>query len=256
MIDLVERIQAYLRHQYEDQEVVSAPPFKIYFGTNEAKSEFNLAVPTARTVENDDVLLRVEDAFWQRELPPRIQFLDAYNPALTTLLGQNGYALIREDMVLACTPDTIRPAPEMPGLATLVLSGDSSLDDVKEGLQETSQLGFDPFATRMLDTDAEMFRKTLVTGQAFVLRLNKKPVSAGMFLEIYDGLTQVAGLTTLEDYRRQGFAAYLSGYMTKYAFSRHVDTVFLITAADGTENVYRRVGFKPYSTLLTFEREL
>lgn len=65
----------------------------------------------------------------------------------------------------------------------------------------------------------------------------------------------MAGLTTLEDYRRQGFAAYLSGYMTKYAFSRHVDTVFLITVADGTEDVYRRVGFKPYSTLLTFEKE-
>ena len=143
----------------------------------------------------------------------------------------------------------------MPGLTTLVLSSESSLDDVEIGLQQTSQLGFDPFATRMLNTDAEMFRKTLVTGQAFVLRLNKEPVSAGMFMEIYDGLTQVAGLTTLEGHRRQGFAAYLSGYMTKYAFSRHVDTVFLIAPADGTENVYRRVGFKPYSTLLTFEKE-
>ncbi|MBE2223070.1 MAG: GNAT family N-acetyltransferase [Anaerolineae bacterium] len=256
MNDLIDRIQAYLCHEYEDQEVIKAAPFNIYFGKADAKPEFNLAVPTQRTVESNDALLHMEDAFWQHHLSPRIQFLDAYNPALTALLGQNDYKLVNESMVLACKPETLRPAPEMPGLTTLVLSGDSSLDDVKEGLQQTSQLGFDPFATRMLDTDAEMFRKTLVTGQAFVLRLNKKPVAAGMFMEIFDGLTQVAGLTTLENYRRQGFAAYLTGYMTKYAFSRHVETVFLIAQADGTENVYRRVGFKPIATLVTFEKML
>lgn len=256
MNDLIDRIQAYLRHEYEDQEVVQAAPFNVYFGTNDAKPEFNLAVPTQRTVESSDALLHMEDGFWQRRLSPRVQFLDAYNPALTALLGQSGYELVNEDMVLACLPETLRPAPEMLGLTTLVLSGDSSLDDVEEGLQQTSQLGFDPFATRMLNTDAEMFRKTLVTGQAFVLRLNKKPVAAGIFMEIFDGLTQVAGLTTLENYRRQGFAAYLTGYMTKYAFSRHVETVFLTTPVDGTENVYRRVGFKPIATLVTFKKKL
>ena len=254
MIDLIERIQAYLRHDYEDQEVVEAGLVNVYFGATEVKPEFNLALPTQRTVENEDALLHMEDVFWQHRLAPRVQFLDTYNPSLTALLGRNGYELVREDMVLACTPESLRPAPEMPGLTTLVLSGDSSLEDVEEGLQQTNQLGFDPFATRMLDTDAEMFRKTLVTGQAFVLRLNKKPTAAGMFKEIFDGLTQVAGLTTLESYRRQGFAAYLTGYMTKYAFSRHVDTVFMTTPVDGTENVYKRVGFQPCATLLTFEK--
>lgn len=255
MIDLIDRIQAYLHHEYQDQEVIEAAPFTVYFGNTDARPEFNLAVPTQRTITSSDALLQMEDVFWQRRLSPCIQFLDAYNPALTALLRHNGYDLVSEDMVLACMPETLRPAPKMPGLTTLVLSGDSSLEDVEEGLQQTSQLGFDPFATRMLNTDTEMFRKTLVTGQAFVLRLNKKPVSAGMFMEIFDGLTQLAGLTTLEDYRRQGFAAYLTGYMTKYAFSRHVEAVFLIAPVDGTENVYRRVGFKSYSTLLTFEKE-
>jgi ribosomal protein S18 acetylase RimI-like enzyme len=255
VIDLIERIQAYLHHEYEDLDVTETGLFKVYLGTKKTKPEFNIAVPTKRTIDGDDDLLAVADLFGQHHLPAQVQFLDTYNPTLTTLLGQNEYELVNEEMVLVCTPETLRPAPEMPGLTTLVLSGDSSLEDLKAGLQQTSQLGFDPFATRMLDTDAEMFRKTLVTGQAFVLRLHKKPVSAGMFMEIYDGLTQVAGLTTLEDYRRQGFAAYLSGYMTKYAFSRHVDTVFLVTPMDGTENVYRRVGFKPSATLLTFEKK-
>lgn len=257
MIDLTERIQSYLRHNSEDQEeVIEAGPLNVCLGPSDAKPGSHLAVPTQRIVKNEDALLHMEDTFWQRRLSPRVQFLDAYNPSLTALLGQNGYELVREDMVLACTPESLRPAPEMPGLTTLVLSNDSSLEDVEEGLQQTSQLGFDPFATRMLDTDAEMFRKILVTGQAFVLRLKKKPVAAGMFMEILDGLTQVAGITTLESHRRQGFAAYLTGYMTKYAFSRHVDTVFLTTLVDGTEDVYRRVGFKPIATLLTFEKEL
>ena len=111
MIDLIDRIQAYLRHEYEDQEIVKADPFNVYFATTESKPEFNLAVPTQRIIANEDALLHMEDAFWQRRLSPRIQFLDAYSPALTTLLGENGYELIQEDMVLACTPDTLRPAP-------------------------------------------------------------------------------------------------------------------------------------------------
>lgn len=256
MIDLVDRIQTYLRQDYEDRKVVDAAPFHVCLGGGESKPDSSVAVPCQRTIESDDDLLHMEDAFWQHRQSPRIQFLDRYSPTLTALLGQNGYELIGEEMVLACTADSIRPAPKMPGLTTLVLSGDSSLADVKDGLQQTSQLGFNPFATRMLDTDAEMFRKTLVTGQAFVLRLDKNPVAAGMFKEIHDGLTQAVGLTTLENYRRQGFAAYLTGYMTKYAFSRHVDTVFLTTSVDGTENVYRRVGFNPCATLLTFKKEL
>jgi GNAT superfamily N-acetyltransferase len=252
--DLIERVQDYLHHEYSDQEIEKFPRFNIYINLAGALPKYNLAAPVVRTAVTDDSLNQIEDTFWQRNLSPRVQFLDAYNPSLVALLGQNGYEMVLEEMVLTCTPESLRPAPEMPGLTTLVLSGDSSIEDIKEGIQQTSQLGFDPFASPVLNTNAELFRKTLVTGQRFVLRLNKNPVSAGMFMEIFDGLTRVAGLTTLVDYRRQGFAAYLTGYMTKYAFSRHVDTVFLKTPADGTENVYKRVGFKPCAALLTFEK--
>lgn len=258
MADLIDRIQAYLHNNYETQmgESVAADAFQMYFACAEAESCSGLAVPCQRTITHADALLEMEDAFWQRHQSPHIQFLDSYNPVLAALLEQNGYDLVTEEMVLVCTPNSIRPAPEMPGLTTLILSAESSLADVEAGLQQTSQLGFDPFAaTRLLDTSAEMLRRTLVTGQAFVLRLHKKPVATGMFKASYEGLIQLTGLTTLADYRRQGFAAYLTSYMTKYAFSRHVDTVFLTTAVDGTETVYRRVGFKPRATLLTFRKE-
>jgi ribosomal protein S18 acetylase RimI-like enzyme len=255
--DLTERLQTYLRTQLREQEVVEAGLFSVYFATRAGSEKESLAIPLERTTPADGApLTKMEQLFAARNLSPRVTFLDAYNPSLAALLGQNGYALVKEELVLVCTPDTLRPAPEMPGLTTLVLSSDSSLEDVQEGLQQTGQLGFDPFATRTWDTDAELFRKTLVTGRAFVLRLNKKPVTAGMFCEIVDGMTQVTGITTLKGFRRRGFAAYLTGYMTKYAFARQVDTVFITTPADGTDNVYRRVGFKPCATLLTFEKGL
>lgn len=257
MIDLTERIQAYLRHEYEDQEVVRAGDFRLYFSPEETKPTLNLAVPKIRSVDAGyAMLVPMEAVFSQRGMRPTVQFLDAFNPALAALLAQYDYHLLKEEMVMSCTPESLRPAPEMPGLTTLVLSADSSLEDVQEGLAQTSQLGFDPFTTRLLDTDVELFRWKLVTGRAFVLRLNKNPVTAGMFTDIFDGLVQLAGLTTLEGYRHQGFAAYLTGYMTKYAFARGVDTVFLMTAVDGTEHVYRRVGFKPCATLLTFQKEM
>ena len=257
MINLTERIQAYLRHEYEDQEVVKAGLFNIYFNADDDRTAHNLAVPKERTTEvSYETLALMEAAFSQRGLIPCVQFLDAYNPALTSLLGRCHYFLLKEETVMYCTPEMLRPAPDMPGLTTLVLSADSSLEDVREGLAQTSQLGFDPFATRMMDTDMEMFRRKLLTGRAFVLRLNKKPVTAGMFTDHFDGLVQLVGLTTLADYRHQGFAAYLAGYMTKYAFARGVDTVFLLSdQAAGTDTVYRRVGYKPCAALLTYQIE-
>ena len=255
MSDLNERLQTYLRTQIESRDIVEAGLFSVYFASRADSQNESQAVPLKRTTPADGgPLAKMEQVFASRNVPPRVTFLDAYNPTLAALLSQNGYDLVKEESVLVCTPHTLRPAPEMPGLTTLVLSSDSSLEDVQEGLQQTSQLGFDPFATRMLDTDAELFRRTLVTGRAFVLRLNKKPVTAGMFCEIVDGVTQVTGITTLKGFRRRGFAAYLTGYMTKYAFARQVDTVFITVPADGTDNVYRRVGFKPCATLLTFEK--
>jgi len=63
VIDLTNRIQAYLRHEYEDQEVVDAGLFRVYFGTSKAKPEFNFAVPIRRTVDPEDNLLPMEDVF-------------------------------------------------------------------------------------------------------------------------------------------------------------------------------------------------
>ena len=73
-----------------------------------------------------------------------------------------------------------------------------------------------------------------------------------MFAEIHDGVTEMVGVTTAKQDRRQGFAAYLAGYMTQVAFARQVDIVFLITEDEDMANVYKRVGFQPCATLLTY----
>lgn len=253
VFDQIERIQAYLKMKVAAAEGVTVPPFTIYFDPDDPAA--SLAMPDVRSCEAVDtaVLQNVHAAFSQRSLPPRVQYLDAYNPTLAAALRHAGYTQVEEAPVMIATPDTLRPAPQMPGLTTLILSGDSSLADVQEGLRQTSELGFDPFAARILHTDPDQFRRSFITGRAFILRLNREPVTAGMFTEILDGLTEIAGITTVTTQRGRGFGAYLTGYMAQYAFSRHVDAVFLLAVPIGTESIYRRVGFKPCATLLTFE---
>ncbi len=248
----IERIQMYLHTKYQQHEVVAGSLFQLYFHPSDDGAEVNTAVPLQSEGNWETAVDEVIAQFSQRQRVPRIQFLDTFAPTLPSVLTGKGFQLTHQATVLACTPQSYRPAPPMPGLSTIILSSEYSLDDVQQEMQ-TRELGFNPAASRRTGTDALTFEKTLLTDRAFLLRLNREPVAGGMFAEIRLGVTELVGVTTLPEFRRRGFAAYLTGYMTQVAFARQVDVVFMLLDREKAANVFKRVGYAACARLLSYE---
>ena len=253
---MIKRIHTYIHERYSGHKTISVPPFTIYFAQSD-ETVFNSTAIPYQPIQGDisDALAEIQDQFTKRGLSPRVQYMDAYNPSLTRILHEHNFNLLSQVEIMVCTPDSYRPVPTMPGLSTTILSKESDLAAIKQGMT-THQLGFTPQGTQLMNTDPELFRQSLISSRAFILRLDDEPVTTGMFTSVHDGVTELRGISTVPAFRRRGFGAYLTGNMAQVAFSRHVDLIFMAVPDGETANVYKRVGFKSKAMLLTYEMEM
>ena len=69
------------------------------------------------------------------------------------------------------------------------------------------------------------------------------------------GVTELMGIATLPEYRRRGFAAYLTAAMAQSAFTHGATLVFLCAVSEEAGWVYQRAGFRPCAALVAYTRE-
>jgi predicted GNAT family acetyltransferase len=154
---------------------------------------------------------------------------------------------------MVCTPQTVRPAPTVDGLAITTLTVDSSLDDALAYLA-TQRQGWDPANTEPVSReDAEQLLQTSVhTGVCFLARVHGQPASVGVFTQPFDGVTEIAGVATLLPLRRRGIATALTEYAARTAFAQGVEIVCLSAGDEQASRVYERVGFRSLATMLAY----
>jgi ribosomal protein S18 acetylase RimI-like enzyme len=80
-------------------------------------------------------------------------------------------------------------------------------------------------------------------------------VGAMMYTAPLDGLTELAGGTTLEAYRRRGIGAAMVAAAAAAAFERGVEITFLTAASEYASHVFQRAGFEWYGTGLAYADE-
>ena len=248
------RLQAYFcEASRAGKDVVSLPPFTIYLNPTDPASDANLALPDESPGGDLRALLaQLHAVFRARGSIPRITFLDAFAPALVSAVEQAGFVEEYRSPVLVCTPATLRPPEHIPGLCFVTLSQDSSLDEIREGL-DANELGFDPTTSkRATEAEAEEFRRGLDTSRAFIARLHGETAGGGMYNPPYGGLTELIGIATLERFRRRGIGGALTAHMTELAFAAGVEAVVVRAADEHAGRVYRRVGFAPSGTMLGY----
>ncbi len=251
---LIERVQAYLctKAATEYHQHIALPPFAVYLHTNDNSFDANAAFPTTPLPKVSPAEIDAVCAvFAAHGRVPHVAFLDILAPALPPALPAAGLREIRRAQVMVCTPNSLALPPLPPNTSIVTLSDHSSLGDIREGL-DVNELGFDPHAPRATDEDAAHFRQTLVHSRAFVLRYNGQGVSGGMFLPIRDGVTELVGIATLLPFRKRGFAAIVTAYMTRAAFEHGADVVYLTAANEQAGRVYGRVGFQACGTFQTY----
>ena len=246
-------VQAYLRYRAQQQsETIPIPPFTLFLRTGGEASEDDHAVPDPSL--GDDVrepLARLRATCGARARLTRIRFLEEFVPDLVPALEVENMVQERSVELLACTPDSLIPPPEVPGLSMVTLDANSALPEVREGL-DTNERGFDPRAEPATETQARAFREGLVESRAFIARIHGEPAGAGMFNPPYAGVAELVGITTVDTFRRRGVAAYLTAYAARVAFEQGVALVYLSTDNAAARRVYERLGFRPYAMLRSY----
>jgi ribosomal protein S18 acetylase RimI-like enzyme len=252
----LERVQAYLRrHARHGLAAQALSAFTLYAPAHGDAPDDAMgnafAIPrrVARPVRATD-LEELRAVFELHGARPQVEFLADLFPRLPEFLQAGGYQEAQRKPVLIAHPHEIQspPAPAQSELVTL--SQASSLQDVRENLH-TNATGFGE-AQNFGEQELWAFRAGLVSGRAFTLRVDARAVAAGMFEAMRGGVTELLGIATLPEYRRRGYAGYLTAAMADSAFAHGATLVYLCAASEEAGRVYERIGFRPCATLVEY----
>jgi ribosomal protein S18 acetylase RimI-like enzyme len=251
----LECVQTYLRRQARHGRLAQAlAAFTVYTPATDDAADAPYAIPRhLRRIVRDADLDELHVTFGRQRARPQIEFLTGLYPDLPERLASVGYQETRRQPVLLACPHDIPSSPAPPHTELIALSRASSLEEVRENI-DTNALGFDEPAGAT-EGQAKAFRAGLVTSRAFTMRAHGRPVTAGMFEAIMGGVTELMGIATLPEYRRQGFAAYLTAAMAQSAFTYGATLVFLCAVSEEASRVYQRVGFRPCGSLVEYTRQ-
>ncbi len=251
---LIARLQAYLRFSAQQQyETVSVPFFTLFFHPTDALTYFNYAIPDEPSCGGLGASSSVlRDEFAARGRYPRIEFIQEFAPQLASALRAAGFVEEARQQLMVCTAEAYRPAPEVLGLTIAELTHTSVVSEVQDYLN-TQRRGFDAGSKKVAtEGDAEQFLRMIGGGRAFVAWLKGQPVGVGMYTAPFDGVTEVAGLATLEPFRRRGIATRLTALAVQRAMAQGAEVVCLTAADERVGRVYERVGFVGYATMLAY----
>ncbi|MBX2998581.1 MAG: GNAT family N-acetyltransferase [Caldilineaceae bacterium] len=252
----IDRIVRYFHAKTRPQrEVIEVAPFTLYLHLTSQDLENSVAL--LNSAPGDDLqraLPRLEQIFANRERRPSIQWIDCQAPTLADDLLNAGYTVGERQPVLFCLPEQINPPHNAPLLEYVVLSAESSLEEVEEGWNVNAR-GFDPDSALGTPDEIEEFRRSLAHCRAFTARLDGIGVGAGMFIDLHEGVTELMGIATLKPFRRRGIASALTAYMTNYTFNFGASLTFLVAASPIASRVYRRIGYQVCGYLMSATRD-
>ncbi len=250
------QVQSYLHVKARaGREALIVGGFTLYLHMGEPASGVSLVLPIRPNAPlTAPILERIEHIFAKRGHVVCFQLLDSFAPAMIQTLESAGYGVQATEPVLVCEPGEVLRL-QNDKLDFVTISADSPLEDVAENWNINAR-GFDPNATLAQPADVAEFRRSLKKSRAFTARLDNVGVSAGMYTDIHDGVTELVGIATLEEYRRRGFGGALTAFATSTTFDDGASLVFLVAASEEAGRVYQRVGFRPVGNLVLLTKKL
>lgn len=208
--------------------VIPARPFTCFLNPNDAGHYANFAIPTEPFPENWDAAIEELIAvFTAHGRTPRLEFIAACAPDLEAALHKHGFATESHTVLMVCTPQSLQPAPPIPGLTFEFLDAESVLESYREfNTIPKRAFGSDdaPEATLEEAADARARYGNMIKVLA---RLDGVPVSVGTLTHSFEGVTEAAGIATATPYRRRGFAGAVTGMLAARAFATGLELVFL-----------------------------
>lgn len=239
------QMRAVAHRQYE---AVPVPPFTLFFHATDPLPFFNYAIPNASAAPFGDLaepLARLRAEFAARRRVPRFEFVEACAPALSAALEAHGFILENRAQLMVCPRGSERAAPAVAGLEVEALDAGTPLEQFGFFL-DVQRLAFGlPSPNPATSEDARSLRDSLGDGFALVGRIGGRLVATAMIQPGEDGLSELVGVATLDEFRRQGIGGALSFEAVRRAFGHGTSLVFLSAADARAGHVYEAAGFSP-----------
>jgi ribosomal protein S18 acetylase RimI-like enzyme len=246
---LLGRIQAQMRAvAHRQYEAVFVPPFTLFFHATDPLPFFNYAIPDASAAPFGDLaapLARLRAEFAARRRVSRFEFVEACAPALSAALEAHDFILENRTQLMVCPRGSERAAPAVAGLEVEALDERTPLEKLGLFLDVQRRAFGLPSLNPATREDARSLCNSLGDGFALVGRIGGRPVATAMIQPGEDGLTELVGVATLEEFRRRGIGGALSFEAVRRAFGLGISLVFLSAADARAGRVYEAAGFSP-----------
>jgi GNAT superfamily N-acetyltransferase len=216
--------------------VVPAPPFTGLIKPG-APAFANYAVaqkPGVPVTELGDSLDILRAAFPPG--PVRFELIDEACPGAVAALEAAGLTVVGHYplLTLEVADLTMPPAPEG---ATVEVA------KTKQDAVDADRVASAAFGSPAGDPDAP---GDPTSGGSVLARVGGEPVAAAFWTAVADGVTEIAGVATLEEYRGRGLGALVTAAAVQAAVElTGVSLAWLTPGHDGADRIYRKVGFTP-----------
>ena len=236
-------IHAYLRAGGASAECERVGPFVATFTPGTSHPMRNYAIPDDGAVPSSTEIGALIDAFVRRRLVPRLEYSDDAAPDLESLLVAAGFRVEARLAVLGCRPGKERPVSAPTGFAVaLARSERDHVDAMVVAGDAHGEPGTpDPAAI------AGRLRMVAAGGAVALARhrTTGEPAGSGQVGVPQAGVTELAAVGTRQQFRNRGIAGAVAALLTRDAFARGLDLVWLTAEGAQAERIYARAGYRP-----------
>ncbi|MFB8031055.1 MULTISPECIES: GNAT family N-acetyltransferase [unclassified Streptomyces] len=200
----------------------------------------NYAIPDQDAEPTERDIADLVEAFRSRERLPRLEFLPSWAPAVEPALLAAGFTVELRAPVMACTADDLLAPKPVDGLRITEPVTDAEFASAA-AVQHT---GFGGEGGPDEGEIAWLRGATAGGGVSALATVDGRPAGAGGCSTPSDGIGELAGLAVADAFRRRGVGAALSVWLTRTAFDRGFDTVWLEPGGPDVERIYAGVGYR------------
>jgi ribosomal protein S18 acetylase RimI-like enzyme len=246
-------IQRYLRAMVARREANERiGPFLAAYDPHSDNLYRNYAIPDDGAAPTPGDVRALIAAFERRGRTPRLEYVPAVAPAVEAALVEAGFVAEGHYPLMTVTAETARELPVPTGIRLLLASGDDELLAVAT----VQGIAYDESAVPT-EHDVARLRATLGSGGVVGLARDVatgRPVGAGICSTPIDGVTEVAAIGVVPEYRRRGVAGALTSLLVRAAFAAGATAPFLMPATEEGGRIYARAGFVRVSEILMISR--
>lgn len=167
------------------------------------------------------------------------ELIDEASPGLADVLEANGMTIASRPPLLVVESPGLSE-PDLPAGVTAQVVGS------EEEQAEANAVSVEAYES---EDAAVAFEPDPANGGGILLRVDGVPVATATWGAVSDGVTEIAGVSTIHSHRRRGLGAIATAYATRQAFELAGATLAWLTPGDdGSDRIYRRLGYAPKAT--------